>query len=167
MSRIERFLGVLLLFCAACAFARADVLYTYSYSDTLLHTTFSFVEPTVLTTHTAISPSNFIDVTGPTVTSFDINPTGFTCEGAFYNVPGQQSCTAFVYGGSLYYYPYSTPLTTDNTTYPDGFGSLTIADIAATNVTPEPSSFLLLATGLLAGGAGASWRLRKGITLRA
>ena len=136
--------------------AHADDLYTVSISNQtsfLQNGTYVFEEPTLITTDTTISSSDFLSTSGASLSSIEFDPTAANCVG-LYEGPG--SCLAFPIGNGATLIAESDTESVGTGVFSFGTGvmlSVSATTNNPTSVTPEPSSFLLLGTGLL-GMAG-------------
>jgi hypothetical protein len=133
--------------------ASADTIYTVTLNSPVLPEfdgTFVFSEPSILTKLTAIGPAD-IASTGPSLMSILIDPVGLYCP-KISPASNSVSCIQL-----LYYYPvggvvgtgFAQPLTAPGTYFssaPRDF-FLVITDRGGT--VPEPSSLLLLGTGMV------------------
>ena len=127
----------------ACVSARADVLYSFEGAGTLLGTTAQVASSAFLT----YSASTFVPASGELfISNFggDDGPViDFVFQsGTYLKIVSERSLTETTVA-----FPLSYNVSRDGT-YSDVYGTLTISG-AATSLTPEPSSFTLLGTGLL------------------
>jgi hypothetical protein len=151
-----------LLLCAGVQ-AHADVTYVVYVNDQIVHGIYIFYEPTFLTTDTVIEASQFALGAGP-ATLIELNPAAPVCGGV--TAAGFSACLFVTDPGVSVGDEYSTTLTSDGDYFGYDHGSFSEVDISGTpavagptGVAPEPSSVLLLGTGL-AGGFAALRRRR-------
>ncbi|HMH13451.1 MAG TPA: PEP-CTERM sorting domain-containing protein [Edaphobacter sp.] len=144
--RLGRFVAVLAIL-SVSLIARADAIYTYTAPGL---GTFTWEEPSILTSLTAINAVDLISSTDPRLNYISFDPTGSGGPGSgCYPGTGLASCIDLWYidgsGAGRGY--YVGPLTSPGSYSLGTFDSLTITQTAAE--TPEPSSFALLGIGLL------------------
>jgi|ERR1700722_8885873 len=129
----------------SAATAHGDTI-SYNFSGSLFSV--SFTEPSVLTTDTIIPASSLLTNNTPDLVSVEINPNSFVCGGIFFPIPGASSCIFFSQPTQGAGYFFSSELTSLGT-YVTGNQVLRITQTTAgSSAVPEPSSLLLLFTGL-------------------
>jgi len=140
-----RILTVILAVVSLSLPASADVIYTFSASAFGASGTYSFLEPSILTTATTIPASAMFNVTqtGGVLTSFFIDPVTGSTPSQCISLSSPCAAVDWTQGAAtiIAAQGYAVPLTSLGTY--TGNPTITIAN------TPEPSAFALLGTGLL------------------
>ena len=136
--------------------AHAD---TYTYTFTVSGATFAqydgtstWTESALLTSETTV-PLSAITTTVSTLTDIVIDPTSGACPS--FSLTAASCVQEDLTGGQWSYFHFASALTLPGT-YTTGVGTLTIVDDST--ATPEPSSLVLLGTGLF--GLAAMGRKR-------
>jgi hypothetical protein len=151
MRRLVVAVVVLFLFSAA---ARADVLYTLTEDWEGLPSplapvvgTYSFLEPSILTSDTTITATDLLSFTGTPLEYIIFDPTDTNCPFTNAKLP-QKSCIEIENLNSNIYNQLITVDLTSYGAYTFTKGSL---EISQNDETPEPSSLILLGTALAVG----------------
>ena len=142
------------------AAAHADTI-SYSFTGSLIDV--SFNSPFIINTDTIIPASSFLSNNTPSIVSLEISPTSPVCGTPPVPVPGESSCIFFNEPTLGYGYYFSAPLTAFGI-YVTGNQQLDISRVTSVSAVPEPSSLVLLVTGL--GGALLSLSTRRVSRLR-
>jgi hypothetical protein len=104
----------------------------------------SFESPTILTTDTVL-PASSVVTNIADLASFEINPTGNTCDGI--TVAGV-SCAGIVFTDSSgFFISFSTPLTMTGV-YGSGDETLSISESEGASPVPEPSNITMTGVGM-------------------
>jgi hypothetical protein len=145
MRALTRLLATLAILTAVHPTAHADS-YSYAFTDTTdapLQTFFTYISPTLITTTTTFVPLTcMVDSTACTDVMFVFDP-GSTVD------PAEIAINAPTVGIGDYFNSTAFLTTLGTNTAFDDRVTLTINDLSPVSPMPEPSSLVLLATGVL------------------
>jgi hypothetical protein len=144
--KVRKLVAIAIMSLSAAA-AHAD---TISYSFTSFLIDVSFTSPFIINTDTTIPASSFLTNNTPSLTSLEISPTSPVCGNPPIPVPGESSCIFFNSPTQGTGYFFSAPLTALGI-YVSGNTQLDISRVTDASPVPEPSSVVLLITGLSGG----------------
>jgi hypothetical protein len=137
-------LVMIAIMAVSAAAAHAD---TISYSFTSFLNDFSFTSPFIINTDTIIPASSLLTNNTPNLVSVEINPTSQFCANIPIIIPDSASCVFFNQPTQGTGYYFSSQLTSLGI-YVSGNARLDISRVTDASPVPEPSSVVLLVTGL-------------------
>lgn len=101
----------------------------------------------LLTSETEFAANELASMTGTPIRELFLNPNGDHCD--FFSSPGSASCLAIITAGSAEAAAFRNTFLIPGSTSADSYYSVSVRDLSAAAITPEPSSLALLGTGLL------------------
>ena len=109
--------------------------------------TYTLDTSTLLTSETAFTANELASMEGTPILELFLNPDGDHCD--FSSSPGSASCLAILTAGSAEAAAFTNTFLIPGSTSADSYYSVSVRDLSATALTPEPSSLALVVTGLL------------------